>query len=80
MPHWGRGGISMKYHPRVVFSFIILSFFVTPKFARVRRLNFRISFYQFLSGLLHMTSILGYCLPRGYRPVAKGAKGDRVPR
>jgi len=38
-PHWGVGGVCVKYHPRVIFSFPILSypilFFMAPNFARV---------------------------------------------
>jgi len=65
IPHWGRGSVCVKYHPRVVFSFHILSYpiFVTPNFARIPRLNHRTD----LCGLLYMTSIPSYCIPRQIR-------------
>jgi len=45
--HWGRGGICVKYHSRMVFSFPILSytFFVTRNFACFPRQNRRTDFY-----------------------------------
>jgi len=44
-PHWERGDVCVKYHPCVVFSFPILSFFVAPNFTRVARQNRRTDFY-----------------------------------
>ena len=60
-PHWGRGGVCVKYHPHVVFSFRsypILSSFMTPNFAHVPKLNRRtdfyaVCFYDVNSRLLH---------------------------
>ena len=51
----------MKYHSHIVFSFFSFPLlFMTANFAHVLRLNVE----PILCGLLHMTSILGYCIPR----------------
>jgi len=45
--HWGRFGIGVKYHPRVVFSFHFLSFLCSIKFCRVLSKNRRTDSYAF---------------------------------